>query len=274
MAWIMSNPQAHNAFASLGSLHGDAYTVNEDCLGEAIAAAIFCIVMIIYIIVLLKDILRNLALEDASLRSFRRAIGFGQNVRKDLIPLLIYVKDDTQPQATKIIDTTIKILVNLTIPVEYLMHTEMVSKTDIGRHTIFELNQLLSSSKEAFADGRSTKAITDHIKFIMDRGVELSMEQCDGINNCLLLLRNILHIPEYRSSISCSQMAHSSLQNQIIWNLFTQSIDKIIIYLLSCPQKVSGKHDLARTVDCSFILEPSVNYLTCYLNFLQLSSNN
>lgn len=255
----MSNPQAHNIFTSLGSLHGDAYTVSENCLCKITTIIIFFILFTIYFLVSLEDILQNLAIEDASLRSFRRAIGFGQNIRKDLIPLLIHVKDDTEPQSTKIIDTTIKILVNLTIPVEYLMSTEMVSQTDIGRHTIFELNQLLSSSKEAFADGRSTKAITDHIKFIMDRDAELDIEQCDGINNCLLLLRNILHIPEYRSSILSSQMAHSCLQNQIIWNLFTQSIDKIIIYLLSCPQKVSGIQDLARTMDCSFILELSVN---------------
>lgn len=198
-------------------------------------------------------------MEDTTLRSFRRAIGFGQNIRKDLLPLLIHVKDDTEAKSTKIIDTTIKILVNLTIPVEYLMSTEMVSKTDIGRHTIFELNQLLSSSKEAFADGRSTKAITDHIKFMIDKDAEMDVEKCDGINNCLLLLRNILHIPEYRSSVSCSQLAHSCLQNQIIWNLFTQSIDKIIIYLLSCQQKVSGMQDLARAVDCSFVLKLSVN---------------
>lgn len=200
-------------------------------------------------------------LEDATLRSFRRAIGFGQNIRKDLIPLLIHVKDETKPEATKIIDTTIKILVNLTIPVEYLMPTEVVSKTDVGRHTVFELNQLLCSSKEAFTDCRSTKAITDHIKFIIDRDTELNMEQCDGINNCLLLLRNILHIPEYRNSLSNVQMPHSSFQNQIIWNLFTQSIDKIIILLLSCSQKVSGNQDLARRRDCSFILDISVNYL-------------
>lgn len=197
-------------------------------------------------------------MEDTSLRSFRRAIGFGQNISKDLIPLLIHVKDDIQPKSTKIIDTTIKILVNLTIPVEYLMPIDVAVKTDIGRHTIFELNQLLSSSKEAFADGRSTKAITDHIKFIMDRDVELDVEQCDGINNCLLLLRNILHIPEYRSSVASSQLSHTCLQNQIIWNLFTQSIDKIIIYLLSCPQKVSGFQDISRTVECSLVLELSV----------------
>lgn len=179
---------------------------------------------------ILEDILHKLTVEDPTLRTFRRAIGFGQNIKKDLIPLLIYVKDD----ATKIIDTTIKILVNLTVPVECLLSIENVSRTDVGRHTIFELNRLLSTSKEAFTDSRSTKAVMDYMKRIAEKDVHLNVQQCDSINNCLLLLRNILHIPNEINGSS-----HSSMQNVIIWNLFTQSIDKIIIYLMSCSQKVS-----------------------------------
>lgn len=149
------------------------------------------------------------------------------------------MKDDANvTNAAKIIDTTIKILVNLTIPVEYLLVADMNSNSDVTRHTIFELNQLLSTSKEAFSDSRSTKAIMDHMKFIMDKDSGINIEECDGINNCLLLLRNILHVPEPKNNANCPA-THISLQNQIIWNLFTQSIDKIIILLLSCPQKVS-----------------------------------
>ena len=29
----------------------------------------------------------------------------------------------------------------------------------------------------------------------------------------------------------------TSMQNQILWNLFTQGIDKILIHLMSCPQR-------------------------------------
>lgn len=175
--------------------------------------------------------------EDSTLRTYRRAIGFGQNIKKDLVPLLTYLKDDAK-ETTKIIDTIIKILVNLTIPIEYLLPLEAMSRTDVGRHTIFELNKLLTSSKEAFTDSRSTKVIMDHIKFIVESDLEMNLEYCDSINNCLLLLRNILHIPEVKS-IQNNNLTHSSLQNQIIWNLFTQSIDKVIIYLISCSQKVS-----------------------------------
>lgn len=108
-----------------------------------------------------------------------------------------------------------------------------MSKTDVERHTIFEINKLLISSKEAFTDSRNTKIIMDHIKFFVESDLEMNIEHCDSINNCLLLLRNILHIPETYSALS-----HSTMQNQIIWNLFRQSIDKVIIYLISCPQKV------------------------------------
>ncbi|KAL3281157.1 hypothetical protein HHI36_004375 [Cryptolaemus montrouzieri] len=130
-------------------------------------------------------------------------------------------------------DCTIRLLVNLTIPIEYLLPLDMIQGSDVGKHSIYELNNLLSTCKEAFSDGRSTKAIMDHIKQIIESDGQLTVEDCDTINNCLLLLRNILHIPENNSST-----LHSTMQNQIVWNLFTQSIDKIIIFLVSCPQKL------------------------------------
>uniref|UniRef100_A0A6P7G1F2 Protein timeless n=1 Tax=Diabrotica virgifera virgifera TaxID=50390 RepID=A0A6P7G1F2_DIAVI len=120
---------------------------------------------------------------------------------------------------------------------EYLVSVEVRSNTDVEKHTIFELNKLLTSSKEVFAESKSTKAVVDHMKFIVESDSQLNLEQCDNINNCLLLLRNILHIPENREP-SSNGFSHTSMQNQIMWNLFTQSIDKIIIYLMSCSQRV------------------------------------
>lgn len=179
---------------------------------------------------------------DHTLRTFRRAIGFGQNVRKDLMPLLIHVKD------SKIIDAAIRLLVNLTVPIECLLSVEAMFRTEIGRHTIYELNRLLLTSKEVFVDIRTTKAVIDHMKNILESDHKLSLEQCDSINNCLLLLRNILHIPENvypmtttgeENSAGNYSQTHNgtSMQNQILWNLFTQSIDKLLIHLMSCPQK-------------------------------------
>jgi hypothetical protein len=66
---------------------------------------------------------------------------------------------------------------------------------------------------------------------------KITQSECQSMNSCLLLLRNVLHIPEDRV-LSPSGSAHYSKQNQILWNLFTQSVDKILIQLMTCPQKV------------------------------------
>lgn len=172
-----------------------------------------------------------MACEDQTLRTFRRAIGYCQNVKNDLIPLLINVKE------LKIIDMAIRILVNLTAPVECLFSVEVMLRTDAGRNTIYELNKLLATSKEAFTDVRATRAVVDHMKSILEKDSKLSFAQCDSVNNCLLLLRNILHIPEsVKPNVTINNHA-TSMQNQIVWNLFTLSIDKLLIHLMSCPQK-------------------------------------
>lgn len=206
---LLYNPAIHSIFASLGSMQGDTYVVNDECMS------------------ILEEINCKLAMEDHTLRTYRRAIGFGQNLKKDIIPFLINVKD---PQ---IFDCAVRLMVNLTVPIECLLSVDVMSRTEIGRHTIYELNRLLITSKEAFVDLKATKAVIDRMKNVLETDHKLSPKQCESVNNCLLLLRNILHIPE------STQPSHvnTSMQNQILWNLFTQSIDKLLIHLMSCPQK-------------------------------------
>lgn len=183
----------------------------------------------------MEDINQKLTCEDQTLRTFRRAIGFGRNVRSDLIPLLENTKDEA------VLDAVIRILVNLTVPLECLFSVDVLYRTEVGRHTIFELNQLLYTSKEAFTDPKSTKSVVDFMKHILESESKLSPEKCDQINNCLLLLRNILHIPENNMSIMSAGPSSISnaipMQNAILWNLFIQSIDKLLLYLMTCPQR-------------------------------------
>lgn len=233
MEWLLSNPQIYSTFASLGTMQDDnTYSISEHCLE------------------ILDEINVKLLIEDHTLRTFRRAIGFGQNIKNDLIPLLIHGKD------AKILDAIIRILVNLTVPIECLLSIEIMSKTDVGRHAIYELNQLLITSKEAFTDIKAIKSIVDYLKRILEKDTQLTTEQCVSVNNCLLLLRNILHIPEMTlflksttnsgtentnnensSNSTNNNTKTTSMQNQIIWHLFTQSVDKILIYLMSCNTK-------------------------------------
>lgn len=73
------------------------------------------------------------------------------------------------------------------------------------------------------------------MKSILETDHKLSIAQCESINNCLLLFRNILHIPE--RTYENHQQPYTSMQNQIIWNLFICSIDKLLIHLMSCTQR-------------------------------------
>lgn len=207
---LLYNPQIHSIFASLGKMEGDTYLVSEECMAS------------------LEEINTKLSMEDHTLRTYRRAIGFGQNLKKDILPILVNTKD---PQ---ILDCAIRLLVNLTIPIECLLSVDVMSRTEIGRHTIYELNRLLITSKEVFADSKASKAVIDRMKVILETDHKLSPEQCESVNNCLLLLRNILHIPE--NSIH-QQQPQTSMQNQILWNLFTQSIDKLLIHVMTSSQK-------------------------------------
>lgn len=159
-------------------------------------------------------------------------------MRSDLIPLLENTKDDA------VLDSVIRILVNLTVPVECLFSVDVMYRTEVGRHTIFELNKLLYTSKEAFTDPKSTKSVVEYMKYLLESDPKLSLQKCDKINNCLLLLRNVLHIPETNVNF-VMPLAHSqqggshpvSMQNAILWNLFIQSIDKLLLYLMTCPHR-------------------------------------
>ncbi|XP_067623333.1 protein timeless [Eurosta solidaginis] len=220
MDWLLATPQLQSAFSSLGSHEGDTYVTGPDALA------------------ILEEINYKLTYEDQTLRTFRRSIGFGQNVRSDLIPLLENTKDDA------VLDSVIRILVNLTIPVECLFSVDVMYRTEVGRHTIFELNKLLYTSKEAFTDPKSTKSVVEYIQHLLESDPKLTLQQCDKINNCLLLLRNVLHIPETNVNFVMPSVhtqqggAHPvSMQNAILWNLFIQSIDKLLLYLMTCPHR-------------------------------------
>lgn len=170
-------------------------------------------------------------MEDKYLRTYRRSISFGQNIQKDIIPLIIETKDD------KTVELLIKILVNLTIPIECLFSVEAISRTDVGRHAIFEINNLLDATKSAFTDHRVPKVLVDFLKKNVDleQSVKLTPEQSGNVANALLLLRNVLHIPEEHAGAATNH----TVQNRILGNFFSQSIDKVLIKLMTIPEAVS-----------------------------------
>ncbi|XP_068621502.1 protein timeless isoform X2 [Battus philenor] len=211
MEWVLRSPQLHSTFSNLGFVHADGYHINEHCNAA------------------LETILHNILTEDKYLCTYRRSISFGQNIKKDLIPLLINAKED------KTVELLIKILVNLTIPIECLLSVDAIAQTDFGRHAIFEIKNLLATTKAAFTDHRATKVVIDFLKKNTDvePKAKLSLDQCANISNTLLFLRNILHIPEDVNNLSPTYNGPPhTVQNQLLWNLFSQNIDKVLIKLM------------------------------------------
>lgn len=210
MEWLLVNPHLHNIFASLGCQVGDQYVAHPNCS------------------VTLDHILKKLDQEDRTLRTFRRAIVFSNLIKKDLLQLLIAKKDDRV-----IINKTVKLFAELTTPVENLLPVDVMSKTDAGRTTVIELNWLLFSAKESFLEPKATRRILEVIRMLLDAGIEQDSENEDTLTDCISLLRNILHVPESRPT---SKGNSTSYQNRLIWNLFSQNFDKLLINLATRHQ--------------------------------------
>lgn len=187
-------------------------------------------------LVVLEDMLSNLSNEDQTLRTFRRSIGFDKYIENNLIPLVIFAKNES------IIATTIQLLVNLTLPVECLYSIDLMSRTEAGRLNISDISNLLTVNKKCFTDQRVVRAIVEYLRSILKKDSRLSQDQCNSINNCLLLLRNVLHSTPETSEIGKNTTNDTTssavaVQNLVLCNLFTLNIDKLLIHLMSCPQR-------------------------------------
>ncbi|KZS11311.1 putative Protein timeless [Daphnia magna] len=225
----------------LGSFHDNRYYINDDCLTN------------------LNEIYNKLHSEDPNTRPFRRAIGFLDVLNKDLIPILVGNKD--QPE---IFYSTIKLLVELTTPIEGLVCIENSKRNPSKNIIIHELEQLLYSAKEAFLDGKATLAVLRHLHHLLEQQ-PLSSDDSICVNDSLALIYNILHVPERptkelcnveaagakaaqqttESNLSHLRQLHSNSnsyaigdrQNRLMWNLFAQGLDRILISLLTESQK-------------------------------------
>ena len=131
-----------------------------------------------------------------------------------------------------VFDAVIRLLVNLTVPVECLCSVEYLL-SDQGRQTRFELTASLMRTKESFRDQRTTTMIMVMVERLIGQEKMTNIE-VNLVNNCLLLVRNILHIPEI-SNINKTLSPLCSNHNQILWNLFSKNLDKILLDLIQHP---------------------------------------
>merc|ERR1712181_214907 len=67
---------------------------------------------------------------DKTMRSYRRALAFSEMIKKDLVPILINSYENID-----VFSAVIRLLVNLTIPVECLCTSEVLAKSEVHINT-------------------------------------------------------------------------------------------------------------------------------------------
>ncbi|XP_076038952.1 timeless [Oratosquilla oratoria] len=190
----------------------------------------------------IDEILRRL-IQDKARWHFRRSLFMNKIISQNLLPTLIHVKNDKE-----LIEATVKVLQELMTPVECLMPIEIMSRNCEGQRIIHELEAAIHSTKKLFLDTRVTKALIDFMNSILKESKILTMEECEMINHSLLLVRNLLHVhvPSTQAHDDPQSNNNSTTQcgtgevlteDQIMWNLFAQRFDNIIIQLLTCSQQ-------------------------------------
>ncbi|XP_050729606.1 protein timeless-like isoform X3 [Eriocheir sinensis] len=244
MEWmVMSMDRFFAPAIQLGTYMGDKYVVPPNCQAK------------------IKEIIHRLN-QDKSRWHFRRSLFMNKIISKNLLPLLVHVKEERG-----LMEATIKVLQELMTPVECLMPAETMSQNHEGKRIIYELETAIVNAKKLFLDTQVTKAIVDLMSSVLQQESKvLSLPECELINQCLLLVRNLLHVssiviphhtPSYTgpptSASAGSASTTSSLpvstgqqggtnqsvltEDQILWNLFAQRFDNILIQLLTCNQQ-------------------------------------
>lgn len=221
MNWLVMN-RGNLKGSSLGWLEGSRYVTSPDCK-EALEA-----------------LEGELMKEDLFTRNVRRSLCLSRVTEKDLVPILIFSEDKD------ILSIVVRVLVNVTMPVECLLPIQVASKIPTGQETLQHLNNTLLNTKRAFLDTRATETLVKYIKesLLADSKHSILKEERVNVNNCILLLRNILHVPDkVESPVSGNPEIESfvewkNVQNKLIWNLFAQGLDIALILLMSNKNKL------------------------------------
>lgn len=244
MEWMVMNMDHFFAPSiQLGTYMKDKYVVPPNCEAK------------------IKIIIHRLN-QDKARWHFRRSLFMNKIISTNLLPLLVHVKEEKG-----LMEATVKVLQELMTPVECLMPMETMSQNHEGKRIIYELETAIVNAKKLFLDTQVTKAIVDLMSSVLQDSKILTLPECELINQCLLLVRNLLHVssiqtPQHRAPtypgttasvtnssaaaapnlpVSASQQTGANTtvltEDQIMWNLFAQRFDNILIQLLTCNQQ-------------------------------------
>lgn len=175
---------------------------------------------------LLEKMMKMLTDEDPILRSYRLQLAFNQVVKTDLIPILINCG-----ARENVFSTTIRLLVNLSIPMECLLPKEL-TQTQTGKQTVYNLNCNLTLTREAFLDSKVSRVILKHMSLLLvDKKKNLDSTNIGLMSNCLLLIRNVLHLPD-KVIVPAGKARSMSTCNNILWNFFKNRLDDVLLDMM------------------------------------------
>ncbi|KAH8009495.1 hypothetical protein HPB51_018015 [Rhipicephalus microplus] len=139
------------------------------------------------------------------------------------------------------------VLLRLTTPVECLIPMDLALQNKTAMDAIQNLHMLLLETKRSFLDIRSTETIMRVLKAKMKTDQEpkdLTENDLEGLSNSLVLMRNLLHVPDKTESSRFGITEDTfedwlSVHNKLIWNLFVHGLDGVLILMLNSVYKVN-----------------------------------
>nr|WRJ79124.1 timeless-like protein 1 [Sinonovacula constricta] len=215
MEWhVMNGMGLNGSLSDFGSVIDGVYQTAPDCCEN------------------LGLVLEHLLDDDPVQRPIRRQLASSHAVEQELVPLLTGLKDDPS-----VFSLAVRLCVNLTQPVECLqLGGGGGGGGDTGSNTAvwcYDVQKLLTDAKKAFTNIKCIESIFSEIQKILENAGEYDLvpEDCDMINHCLLLVRNLLHIQDNQ------QASLSDTHILFLKYLFQAGIDEVMMSILNSKQK-------------------------------------
>ncbi|XP_052784271.1 protein timeless-like isoform X2 [Mya arenaria] len=184
-----------------------------------------------------EGILEQVEEDDPLTRETLRQLAASNILQKDLVPLITSVKDDPD-----LFYMVIRLLGKLTKPIECLQqevgksgqHSSDTEATSIMLPWIPEIETMLTKAAESCTDKRFIQSIFVEVnKIVKDAGqYDLIDSDCEAIKECLLLLRNILHIPKGNKELDQTDLHFTFLRL-----LLECGLEEVLLLLLNSKQK-------------------------------------
>ncbi|XP_073235962.1 protein timeless homolog [Porites lutea] len=199
--------------AGLGYSEGSDYYKSPDCLES------------------LKDLVRFLRRDDTTCE-IRRQLGYSEVLQNDLVAIL----KSCSSTEREIFDMVIRLMVNLTQPA-VLCFGNNIPDDKTGQHYYLDLVTQLQSYKEAFTEKEVMSVIGRELGRLLQMEWDERLEEDSLlVERILLLLRNILHVPANKQAEKRTD-DDASIHDQVIWNLHTNGIDDLLLFIASSPDE-------------------------------------